>query len=255
MFSKDITGSDAFREMPSSSQSLYFHLGMEADDDGFLDNYRGIMRSINASDDDLKILLSKRFLILFPSKVVVVKHWRINNTIRSDRYNETKHVEEKKALLIKENGSYTELNGMATIGIPSGTTVEDRIEEKRIEKIAPETVAFSFNESLDKLLNSEREDLRIIGVWMQERKFVASNAKQFQSMIRRFLRSAKTLIGYDPKDIRYTISALRNVDYLKKFTLETVAKYIDEMVEKSKKEGKKPTRWEFVNGAMRAIYE
>jgi hypothetical protein len=87
MFSRDITGSDAFREMPSSSQSLYFHLGMEADDDGFLDNYKSIMRSVGASEDDLKILLSKRFLILFPSKVVVIKHWRINNTIRNDRYN------------------------------------------------------------------------------------------------------------------------------------------------------------------------
>jgi len=109
MFSKDITTSDAFREMPASSQSLYFHLGMEADDDGFLDNYKGLMRSINASEDDLKVLLGKRFLILFPSKVVVVKHWRINNTIRLDRYNETKHVEEKRALIVKENGAITQL--------------------------------------------------------------------------------------------------------------------------------------------------
>jgi len=110
MFSKDITGSDAFREMPTSTQALYFHLGMDADDDGFLDNYRGLMRSVNASDDDLKILLSKRFLILFPSKIIVVKHWKINNTIQKDRYHETKHLEEKRALIIKENGSYTELD-------------------------------------------------------------------------------------------------------------------------------------------------
>lgn len=135
MFSKDITGSDAFREMPPSSQALYFHLGMEADDDGFLDNYKGLMRSMSASDDDLKILLTKRFLILFPSKVVVVKHWLINNTIRKDRYSETKHLEEKRALVVKENGSYAELSS----GKPSGNHTatqksigEDRKEEKRI---------------------------------------------------------------------------------------------------------------------------
>lgn len=135
MFSKDITGSDAFREMPPSSQALYFHLGMDADDDGFLDNYKGLMRSMNASTDDLSILLAKRFLILFPSKVIVVKHWKINNTIRGDRYNETKHLEEKRALIVKENGSYTEL---ATTGIPVGNQLatqkrigKDRKEEDR----------------------------------------------------------------------------------------------------------------------------
>src|SRR3990167_8660259 len=137
MFSKDITGSDAFREMPPSSQALYFHLGMEADDDGFLDNYKGLMRAMSASDDDLKILLTKRFLILFPSKVVVVKHWLLNNTIRKDRYNETKHLDEKRALIVKENGSYSELPS----GKPSGNQLatqkrieEDRIEEKRTDK-------------------------------------------------------------------------------------------------------------------------
>ena len=130
MFSKDITTSDAFREMPTSSQALYFHLGMEADDDGFLDNYKGLMRAVNATDDDLRILIAKRFLILFPSKVVVVKHWLINNTIRKDRYSETKHLDEKRALLVKENGSYTELSN----GLPSGNQVatQYRIEEDRI---------------------------------------------------------------------------------------------------------------------------
>lgn len=129
MFSKDITTSDAFREMPASSQALYFHLGMEADDDGFLDNYKGLMRAINASEDDLRVLIGKRFLILFPSKVIVVKHWRINNTVRLDRYSATKHTEEKGALIIKENGAYTEVSG----GLPSGnqTATQYRIGEDR----------------------------------------------------------------------------------------------------------------------------
>src|SRR3990167_8929906 len=131
MFSKDITGSDAFRDMPSSSQALYFHLGMEADDDGFLDSYKGLMRSIGGSEDDLKILIAKRFLIIFPTKIVVVKHWLINNTIRKDRYTETKHLDEKRALLVKENGSYTELS---KDGNQSATSRQPRIEENRIEK-------------------------------------------------------------------------------------------------------------------------
>lgn len=133
MFSKDITSSDAFREMPPSTQALYFHLGMEADDDGFLDNYRGLMRAINSSDDDLKILLTKRFLIVFPSKVIVVKHWLLNNTIRQDRYKETKYLDEKLALIVKQNGSYSEL------GKPSGNQVatQYRIGEDSIEKKRP----------------------------------------------------------------------------------------------------------------------
>jgi hypothetical protein len=133
MFSKDITGSDAFREMPTSTQALYFHLGMDADDDGFLDNYRGLMRSINSSDDDLKILLAKRFLILFPSKVIVVKHWKINNTIQKDRYHETKHLEEKRALIIKENGAYTELDTKRIQSV-SKLETQNRIGKDRIEK-------------------------------------------------------------------------------------------------------------------------
>jgi hypothetical protein len=133
MFSKDITTSDAFREMPTSSQALYFHLGMEADDDGFLDNYRGLMRAVNATEDDLRILVAKRFLIVFPSKVIVVKHWLINNTVRKDRYNETKHLEEKRALIVKENGAYTEVSD----GLPDGnqTATQYRIEEDRKEEL------------------------------------------------------------------------------------------------------------------------
>lgn len=132
MFSRDITGSDAFRDMPSSTQNLYFHLGMEADDDGFLGNYKGLMRSVGSTDDDLKILLGKRFIMQFPSGVMVVKHWLINNTVRRDRYSETRYLEEKSALFIKDNKAYTDV---ATNGIPIGNQLatQKRIEEKRKE--------------------------------------------------------------------------------------------------------------------------
>ncbi len=108
MFSPDIVGSDAFLDMPTSSQCLYFHLGMYADDDGFV-NPKRIMRMAGVSDDDLKILITKRFVLPFENGVVVIKHWRINNLIRKDWYKETQYLDQKKLLTVKENQAYTEL--------------------------------------------------------------------------------------------------------------------------------------------------
>lgn len=108
MFNKDIVRSDAFLDMPVSSQLLYFQLGMEADDDGFVGNSKLVVRIAGAGDDDFKILLSKRFLLPFSSGVVVIKHWKINNYIQNDRYHETRYKEEKDGLFIKDNGSYTD---------------------------------------------------------------------------------------------------------------------------------------------------
>lgn len=107
MFAKTIIDSDAFLDMPLSTQSLYFHLSMRADDDGFINNPKKIQRMIGASDDDLKLLMAKSFIIAFDSGVVVIKHWRIHNYIQKDRYKETVYLEEKEMLGIKENNAYT----------------------------------------------------------------------------------------------------------------------------------------------------
>ena len=107
MFAKTIIDSDAFLDMPLSSQALYFHLSMRADDEGFVNNPRKIQRMINASDDDLRVLLAKNFIIAFESGVIVIKHWKIHNYIRGDRINATNYQEEKALLEIKDNGSYT----------------------------------------------------------------------------------------------------------------------------------------------------
>ena len=117
MFAKTIIDSDAFLDMPLSTQALYFHLSMRADDDGFINNPKKIQRMIGASDDDFKVLLAKRFLIPFESGIVVIKHWRIHNYIRSDRYKETVYQEEKALLEVKENGTYTISQN---VGIPLG---------------------------------------------------------------------------------------------------------------------------------------
>ena len=113
MFAKTIVLSDAFLDMPLSARCLYFTLGMLADDDGFVNSPKSIMRQAGASMDDMNILLSKRFILAFDSGVIVIKHWRINNYLRNDRYTETKYLEEKQYLEVDKNGTYH-------VGIPVG---------------------------------------------------------------------------------------------------------------------------------------
>lgn len=110
MFAKTIIDSDAFLDMPLSAQALYFHLGMRADDDGFVNSPKKIMRLVSCSDDDMKLLITKNFIIPFDSGIVVIKHWRIHNYIQKDRYHETNYLDEKAMLATKENGSYSLLD-------------------------------------------------------------------------------------------------------------------------------------------------
>ena len=107
MFSMQIVDSDAFLDMPLSAQCLYFHLNMRADDDGFVSNPKRIAKLISATDDDLKILMAKNFVLTFDTGVMVIKHWRMHNTLSSGRYKETPYTEEKAMLLLKENGAYS----------------------------------------------------------------------------------------------------------------------------------------------------
>ena len=116
MFSPDIVSSEEFLSMPVSSRELYFQLGMNADDDGFIQP-KLVMRIAGATDDDLKVLLAKRFLLSFQNGVVVIKHWLIHNMIRADRYKPTRFQDEKKTLFLKENRAYTDQN---PLGLQNG---------------------------------------------------------------------------------------------------------------------------------------
>ena len=144
MFAKTIIDSDAFLEMPLSTQALYFHLAMRADDEGFINNPRKIQRMIGSSDDDLKLLCAKHFIIPFESGVVVIKHWRIHNYIRSDRFKPTVYEDERAQLAMKDNGSYT-VAGM-TVGIPNGYQVDTqyRIGKDSTVKDSKEVAAKRF---------------------------------------------------------------------------------------------------------------
>ena len=108
MFAKTIVLSDAFLDMPLSARCLYFTLGMLADDDGFVNNPKSIMRQAGASLDDMHLLIGKRFILTFDSGIIVIKHWRIHNYIQKDRYKESKYIEEKATLMVDEKGAYTE---------------------------------------------------------------------------------------------------------------------------------------------------
>lgn len=106
MFSKTIMGSDAFTDMPASTQILYVHLSLQADDDGFLGNPRKIQRMIGCSSDDLSKLVDENFIISFPSGVIAITHWKINNQIKKDRYRETIYLKEKALLYETETKAY-----------------------------------------------------------------------------------------------------------------------------------------------------
>lgn len=135
MFAKTIVLSDAFLDMPLTARCLYFTLGMLADDDGFVNSPKSIIRQCGASEDDLRILIAKKFVIAFENGVIVIKHWRLNNYLRSDRYKPTVYADEKQRITVDESGIYhtdTDKVGIPDIGIPS--IGKDRLGKDSIGK-------------------------------------------------------------------------------------------------------------------------
>ena len=162
MFAKTIIDSDAFLDMPLSTQALYFHLSMRADDDGFINNPKKISRMIGCGEDDLKLLIAKKFLLNFESGVVVIKHWLIHNTLRKDRHTPTNYQDELKQLTQKENGSYKKVddisipnridvtptdddNQLATTWQPDGNQLATQysIDKHSIDKLSKDTLSGS----------------------------------------------------------------------------------------------------------------
>lgn len=144
MFAKTIIDSDAFIDMPTTARLLYYDLSMRADDDGFINSPKKICRMTGASDDDLKILIMKRFIIPFESGVVVIKHWKIHNYIRADRYKETEYREEKAQLRLKENKAYS------FVGAPGIPTVDQRETQDRLGKDRIGKESIEIEEKADK---------------------------------------------------------------------------------------------------------
>lgn len=148
MFAKSIVLSDAFLDMPMSARCLYFTLGMLADDDGFVSSPKSIMRQCGATQDDLMVLLTKRFVLGFESGVIVIKHWRINNYLKNDRHHPTTYQEELDSLMIDQKGAYTERekeldppciqlgSNLDTTCIQDGDIGKNSLDKNRLDKIS-----------------------------------------------------------------------------------------------------------------------
>jgi len=146
MFSLQIADTDSFIEMNTQSQTLYFHLALRADDDGFISGPKRIARMVGADDDALEELVAKRFVLAFPSGVVLIKHWHIHNTIRKDRYTKTQWQKEFAQVQIDEETQKYQViaehsgdgipvgNQLATNGQPVVATGKDRVGKDRVGK-------------------------------------------------------------------------------------------------------------------------
>lgn len=206
MFAKTVIDSDAFLDMPLSSQSLYFHLGMRADDDGFVNNPKKIQRMIGASEDDLKLLIAKKFIIPFDSGVVVIKHWKIHNYIQNDRYKETVYLEEKSQLHLKDNGGYT----LDTECIHDGYSLEtqDRIGEDRLGQD-------SLNEIDSKESIRQTDAVRqAVQEWNLLEDVGISPVKKITSSSNRYKNMKARIAEYGIEEVIATIRSIRYSDFL-----------------------------------------
>ena len=217
MFSMSIVDSDAFLDMPATSQLLYFHLGMRADDDGFVNSPKRIQRMVGASEDDLKLLIAKGFLIIFESGVVVIKHWRINNTIQSDRYKETTYKEELSMLKIKKNKAYTlseteNLQEISASETKCFQNVSKMFPQYRLDKISIDKI--SIEEESDEIPDFDLEE-----AWKKIRELYPKTRKNGMDMAKlRFLDLFKGISPNQYKDLAKMIA--RAVDLYKKDCIE-----------------------------------
>ena len=198
MFAKTIVDSDAFLDMPMSARLLYYDLGMRADDDGFINSPKKIMRMIGASNDDVNILIARKFVIPFDSGVVVIKHWRINNYLRNDRYTETKYLEEKSNLEVDKNGSYTAKNNTGIpVGIPTVSTGKVRLGKDSIGK---DINTISCNK------NSEIEVLNQKEMWFESFWEIYPKHQDKKKAKQKFLKACT-----NEKEYKAIMDGLRNV--------------------------------------------
>ena len=224
MFSKTITNSSQFLMMPQSAQNLYFHLGMNADDDGFCEHFT-IMRMTDSKPDDLRILQAKGFVKIFDDKVLIIIDWKENNYIKKDRYTPSKYLK-----IYKE-----ELKKLSS-GIQNGYKMDTqvrlgkvRLGKKPLSAKADEE-NFSFDGFLQEMKTNKQRHIQIIRLYWLAKKRRYENRKQADSAIRRDLKAASALVGYSDEQIQNTMKWLdKNFQGgVKRWTLETVGKYIDD---------------------------
>jgi len=173
MFSKKVTDTDTFLDMPLSTQALYFHLNMHADDDGFIDNTKTIQRMIGSSDDDRKLLVAKQFLLPFENGLVVIKDWRVHNYIQGDRYHKTQYINEKSQLIVEENNMYTR-----RVQDVSNMDTQVRLGKDRLGKDRKDILSGSDEPDSTRIQKSERDQM-FETIWkLYPKKSGKANAKK-----------------------------------------------------------------------------
>jgi len=157
MFSLSVVDTDKFLEMPVSARLLYYELGMRADDDGFVNNWKKILTFTGLKEDDIKILIAKQFIIPFDSGVIVIKHWRLNNYLQNDRTKPTIYQEEYKQLGLDENNVYT-MDTKCIHRIDKNRLVENSIDKKE-ERKEGKPLVYPYNlEQRDKEMGISKPD-------------------------------------------------------------------------------------------------
>ena len=236
MFSKVITESDEFLDMALSTQALYFHLGMQADDEGFVSPTR-IMRMIGSQIDELKILITKGFIIPFENGVVVIRHWKVNNIIQKDRRKDTIYLKELSNLSQDKCGVYNlDTKCIQDVAVDKVSIGKVSIDKTRLDKkisIATASVAdvFNFQDKLNSMLSSKDLRMSVISNYWLYRKITFENTQQYSAGLKRELRVAGLLLGYSLERIKEVMFWLNGQDWLD-WTLETVHKYIDKDLNK-----------------------
>lgn len=237
MFTMKIVDSDAFLDMPATTQCLYFHLNMRADDDGFIGNPKRIMKITGASEDDLRLLIAKRFVLTFEDGVIVIKHWRMHNTLSRDRYTETSYIDEKRMLLLKENGSYS---------LASGNVIDDtkliersnRQTHNRRNKDATKTHAEK-DIGLDKDIDKEKDNKlivskdticqtdvrRVVEEWNKLQDVGIAPVTRMKSSSKRYKMLQTRIREYGIDDVIKAISKIRESDFLLGKKTDFIAKF------------------------------
>lgn len=207
MFSKTIIDSDAFLDMSVTAQLLYFHLSMRADDDGFVNKPKSIMRMIGASQGDAEMLVNKKFIIPFESGVVVIKHWKIHNYIAKDRYKETTYKDEKATLMLDENNAYT-----TCIQPVYGMDTQDRLGKDRLGKDRLDSTV-----SKDTVSRTEVQPkfMKIIEAWNSLTCYGIKGIQTITPNTQRYEWLNARLKQYGEDKVLLAIDKIRQSDFLK----------------------------------------
>ena len=221
MFSLDIIDTDVFMEMPQSSRLLYYELCMRADDDGFVSSPKKIMKTVGCSEDDFKVLITKQFIIPFDSGIVVIKHWKIHNYLRMDRYKETIYIDEKQQLIQEKNNAY-ELrftNGIPN-DIPNGNPGKVSIGKNRlVEDSISNTCDINISER-----NGNEEENQNDGERYGNRE--ENLLEYLEKVFGRPLSSAECEIINTWEDNEVTRYAIKQADLARAFNVKYIARIL-----------------------------